>query len=98
MILVNVNGYEEPLIIFNSYNRKFIDADDDEDIGLGKEIKFFRSMYMCYPWKFQLDKSNVEGISTQEYNDHIYNKIIEFKIKNMKLHFQIKKLDSIYII
>lgn len=91
LILVNVNGYEEPLIIFNSYNRKFIDADDDEDIGLGKEIKFFRSMYMCYPWKFQLDKSNVEGISTQEYNDHIYNKIIEFKIKKYETSFSNQK-------
>ncbi len=40
-----VSGYQKEnvtnLVIFNSYNRKFIDADDDEDIGLGKEIKFF---------------------------------------------------------
>lgn len=49
-------------------------------------------MYMCYPWKFQLDKSNVEGISTQEYNDHIYNKIIEFKIKKYETSFSNQKI------
>lgn len=91
LIMVNSHGYEEPLIIFNSYNRKFVDADDDEDIGLGKEIKFYRSMYMCYPWRFQRGKSNVEGISSPEFDNHLYNEIIEFKIKNFETVFSSQK-------
>lgn len=82
LILVrNKQGYEEPLLIFNSYHRKFVHYDDDEDSIMGQTVKFQRSMFMCWPWQYQMGKLNVEGTSNPEYDNKVYNRVIELKVK-----------------
>lgn len=82
LILVkNKQGYEEPLLIFNSYHRKFVHYDDDEDSIMGQTVKFQRSMFMCWPWQYQTGKLNVEGTSNPEYDNKVYNRVVELKVK-----------------
>lgn len=85
MILVkNKNGYEEPLIIFNSCHRKYGYYDDDFDERILVRAKYYRSMFLCWPWQFQKGKSNVNGFSNKHYDNRLYNKVVELKLKNLE--------------
>lgn len=83
IILVNNDGYEEPLIIFNAYHRKFTHFDDDFDSKILLKSRFFRSIFICWPWKFQKGKYNTDGFSNDDFDNRLYNKVIELKIKNL---------------
>ncbi|ABN64274.2 predicted protein, partial [Scheffersomyces stipitis CBS 6054] len=84
IILVNNKlGYQEPLIVFNAYHRKLALFDDDLDDRLLMKIKFYRSMFICWPWQFQRGKENVDGMPDPEYDEHFYNRVTELQIKNL---------------
>lgn len=83
LLTKNSKGYEEPLIIFNAYHRKLSHFDDDVDDHVLMKTEFFRSMFMCWPWQTQSGKENTDGISNAEYDNRIYNKVVELKIKNL---------------
>ncbi|EMG51018.1 putative WRY family protein 3 [Candida maltosa Xu316] len=85
VVIQNKQGDEEPVIVFNSYHRKLEYFDDDEDEMLVRDLRFYRTMFIAYPWRFQRGKLNVEALSNKEYNRKIYTKIIELKIENMEL-------------
>lgn len=79
-LVKNKKGFEEPMIIFNAYQRKLL---KDEKTG---EVKpaFFRSMFMCLPWQRQKGKVNVDGDENGEYKNRIYSKVTELRIINQK--------------
>ncbi|EGW33507.1 uncharacterized protein SPAPADRAFT_137593 [Spathaspora passalidarum NRRL Y-27907] len=84
IVVKNKNGYEEPLIVFNAYRRKLATFDDDDDIHLLKKTDFYRSMFICWPWQFQKGKENVEGVKNPAYDNNLYNRIAELRIKNLQ--------------
>lgn len=78
----NKFGHYEPLIIFNAYHRKFEKFDDDEDHTNNIEAKFYRSMWVCFPFKFQRGKFNTDGNIDEMYGKMVYSKIEELRIKD----------------
>ncbi|KAK6454599.1 uncharacterized protein RJT20DRAFT_136950 [Scheffersomyces xylosifermentans] len=84
IILVNnKRGYKEPLIIFNAYHRKLDHFDDDFDDRLVMKVRYYRSMFICWPWQFQRGKENMDGIPNPEYDDRFYNRVTELQFKNL---------------
>lgn len=83
LLVKNPAGYEEPLIVFNAHHRKLSLVDDDEDDFLVKQTKFYRSMWMSWPWQFQVGKLNVDGLPNPLFDKNIYNKVTELQIKNL---------------
>ena len=74
LILVkNEGGYDEPMILFNSYNCKMDTFDDDEDEKLVTKQRCYRAMSVCWPWQFDERK---------------YSKTVELKVENYKLRTQ----------
>jgi beta-1,2-mannosyltransferase len=76
ILTVNENGYEEPMMVTNAYNKHIKHyAGTKAD----KEFAYSRSMFLCYPWQFQIGKRNVD-ISCE--NLGLYNKIVELLPEN----------------
>lgn len=94
IILVrNPKGYDEPLIVFNAYQRKIESShlvNEDDQKVLEVKFGFYRSMFMCWPWQFQRGKANIDDLVNPDYRHHIYNRLIELRrfniprIKNQK--------------
>ncbi|KAI5954000.1 BMT3 [Candida margitis] len=75
LILVkNEGGYDEPLILFNSYNCKMDTYDDDEDEKLVTSQRCYRAMSLCWPWQFDSERK--------------YSKTAELKLENYRLRTQ----------
>ena len=53
--------------------------DDDEDSIMGK-LSNFRDRCLC-AGQYQMGKLNVEGTSNPEYDNKVYNRVIELKVK-----------------
>ncbi|KAI5958967.1 uncharacterized protein KGF55_005621 [Candida pseudojiufengensis] len=54
LILVkNKLGYEEPIIIFNSYHLKPDLYDDDDDTRINQKFDYYRSMFLAWPWQIK---------------------------------------------
>lgn len=85
-LVKNKNGYEEPLIVYNSVHRKYSPSskDDDKDGKSRVEGYNYRSMFVCWPWQFQVGKENVDGKGNKEYDKKIYTRVMELQIKNNK--------------
>ncbi|KAK6465643.1 hypothetical protein DFJ63DRAFT_27504 [Scheffersomyces coipomensis] len=82
LLVKNTFGYEEPMIIFNSYHRKLIGFDDDSDEYVLQKPQFYRSMFVCWPWQFQTGKKNMD-VMDKDYTNREYNRVLELKIKNL---------------
>lgn len=78
----NEFGLYEPIIIFNSFHRKFDLGDDGEDLDQTKP-KFYRSMWILYPFKIQLGKYNTDGARNDKYDNSKYAKVKELRIKDL---------------
>lgn len=85
ILVKNKAGYDEPLIIFNSLNRKLTHFDDDEDDRILLKTEFYRSMFICWPWQFQKGKANTDGFTDKVFDKNYYNKVVELKLKNLPI-------------
>lgn len=91
LLVKNEKGYEEPLMVYNSYHRKIVnvrkDTEEAEKIQEGKgklptkfiEFAYYRSMFMCFPWQFQKGKRVIDEVPNEQYDTTIYNKAVELK-------------------
>lgn len=83
ILVKNSAGHEEPLLIFNAWHQKSTYLDDDEDDYLVKQMKEYRSMWVCWPWQYQKGKANVDGIRNSRFDNLLYNRAKELMIKNI---------------
>lgn len=84
ILTVNENGYEEPMMVTNAYNKHI---NHYAETIADKKFAYSRSMYLCYPWRFQIGKKNVD-ISSK--NLGLYNKVVEILPEN-NLNFEVQK-------
>lgn len=82
MLVKNLAGYEEPLVVFNLYHRKVAYYDDDDD-DVVLYPNYHRSIFICWPWQFQRGKANVNGIEDEYYNNRIYNRVLELNVQDL---------------
>ncbi|CCE43544.1 uncharacterized protein CPAR2_211880 [Candida parapsilosis] len=73
ILIKNEGGYDEPLILYNSYNCKMDTYDDDEDEKLVTTQRCYRAMSICWPWQFDEQKNS---------------KRVELKLENYRLRTQ----------
>lgn len=83
ILVKNPAGHEEPLLIFNAVHQKLTRVDDDEDHYLVKQMKEYRSMWVCWPWQYQKGKVNVDGFPNPKFDNFLYNRAKELMIKNI---------------
>ncbi|KAK6198193.1 uncharacterized protein RJT21DRAFT_328 [Scheffersomyces amazonensis] len=79
LITKNELGYEEPLIIFNSWHRKIVNSQSENENDYKINFAYFRSMHMCWPWQFQRGKINIEELPNPEFKLNLYNRVVELK-------------------
>ncbi|KAK6465644.1 hypothetical protein DFJ63DRAFT_333062 [Scheffersomyces coipomensis] len=82
LLAKNKLGYEEPVIIYNSWHRKIAHTqqqDKSNDRTYNVDFNYYRSMYICWPWQFQRGKINVEELPNHQYKLNLYNRISELK-------------------
>lgn len=78
----NAKGFEEPLVVFNAFHRKLEkDEDDTSKKGMETKYKYFRSMFVAWPWQFQRGKVNVEGLLNESGDDQLFTRSVELRIK-----------------
>ncbi|KAM9926732.1 hypothetical protein OXX80_010503 [Metschnikowia pulcherrima] len=82
ILVQNEAGHEEPLIVYNLHHQKQILLDDDEDDYILKQMAFFRSMWVSWPWQFQRGKYAIEDTKNELFDNRIYNRAKELQIKN----------------
>lgn len=83
MLLVkNENGDEEPVIVFNSYHKKVAEKESLSEGDMKVQFEFFRSMFICWPLRFQKGKLSVDGISNPLTDEVVYNKVAELRREN----------------
>ena len=80
MLLVkNDNGIEEPLIVFNAYHRKGSDEIKIDEASSSIKFEYYRSMFVGWPFQFQLGKQNVDGSLNPKHANNEYTKITELR-------------------
>lgn len=78
LLVKDEHGFEQPLIVFNSLHRKqdtYSGTEDSQEI----DLKYYRSMFVSWPWKFQKGKGNVDPIPNLNTDTKFYNKMIELR-------------------
>lgn len=90
MLLVkNENGIEEPLIVFNAYHRKSSDETKIDEASSSIKFEYYRSMFIGWPFQFQLGKENVDGTQNPKHSNNEYTKLIELRnIEHPRLKVQ----------
>ena len=86
MLVKNKEGYEEPLIVYNSFNRSPPNANYLKEIKNLVKLDTYRSIFMAWIWRTQLGKSNV-GLLLPDLattDDHKYVKVKELSLPNKK--------------
>lgn len=78
-LTTNQQGEEEPMIIFNSHHRKITKQELIDKENVNVKFKAYRSMFLAWPFRYQVGKSNVDGLSDSRYNQVIYNKVVELR-------------------
>ncbi|CAI5760504.1 unnamed protein product [Candida verbasci] len=86
MLVQNEIGKEEPIIIFNSHHRsiKNVTQPEGKDDQTIINFQFHRSMFIGWPFRYQLGKVNTDGASNEKFDNIRYNKVAELKIWNEK--------------
>ncbi|KAI5951802.1 hypothetical protein KGF54_004877 [Candida jiufengensis] len=83
ILIKNKLGYEEPVIIFNAYHRKFskIKTNDNDEGSI--YFDFHRSIFIGWLWETQIGKNNIEEFD-ETYTKHEYTKVKELILPNFK--------------
>lgn len=84
LLIKDEYGFEEPMIVFNSFHRKIIENNEVNDNEMNLKFGFYRSMFMCWPWKFQRGKRVIDELPNDQNDKNIYNKIIELRREGME--------------
>ncbi|EGV65857.1 hypothetical protein CANTEDRAFT_133279 [Yamadazyma tenuis ATCC 10573] len=84
MVIQNEHGYEEPLMVYNSYHRKIIEQQFDGETKVVAKLGYYRSMFLCFPWQFQRGKRTIEELPDIKSDGRIYNRAIELRRKGME--------------
>ncbi|CAK7903199.1 beta-mannosyltransferase 2 [[Candida] anglica] len=79
ILIRNDAGYEEPLIIFNQYHRKIYKAENDREDEAKVKFKYYRSIFMTWPYQLQRGKENIDGMKNDEYDNKYYLRTAELK-------------------
>lgn len=81
-LVVNPAGHEEPVIAFNARHVKFYEnlewTEGSDDLQF--EPKDHRTMFLTYPFQFQVGKANVDGKNLARFSEKIYNRVTELRI------------------
>ncbi|KAI5958966.1 BMT1 [Candida pseudojiufengensis] len=84
ILIKNDMGFDEPLIIYNSYHRKISKFKTIENDNEGSiYFEFFRSIYIGWLWETQIGKNSIEEID-EKYKNQEYIKIKELILPNFK--------------
>ncbi|KAL6454136.1 BMT6 Beta-mannosyltransferase 6 [Candida maltosa Xu316] len=81
LLIENEKGQQEPAIIYNSYQRQISNQTTTlKDNTVVLNFDFYRSMFIAWPFRYQLGKANTDGFVNPEYDDVKFNKVAELKI------------------
>ncbi|KAL6453127.1 BMT1 Beta-mannosyltransferase 1 [Candida maltosa Xu316] len=76
-IIINPEGYEEPVIIYNSLHRKIKDVDFENDGEGNVKLSKHRSIFLGWVWQTQKGKSNIEELPNSKQKQSEYIKVKE---------------------
>ncbi|KAK6458116.1 uncharacterized protein RJT20DRAFT_126039 [Scheffersomyces xylosifermentans] len=82
LLVKNDMGVEEPLMVFNAFHRKIKDKVLVGENAMNITFGFYRSMFLCWPFQYQLGKVNVDDVRNPETDKVVYNKVIELRREN----------------
>ncbi|EGW30511.1 uncharacterized protein SPAPADRAFT_143089 [Spathaspora passalidarum NRRL Y-27907] len=79
LLVKNEDGKDEPLVIFNAHHRRF----NESYIEQHGPIPFihYRSMFIAWPFRFELGKKATDSMPDQKYNTTRFNKARELRIE-----------------
>lgn len=85
ILVKNKQGYEEPLIVYNSFNRNSSNTNYLGEIKNFVKLDTYRSIFMAWIWRSQVGKNNVGLMipGTATTND-IYVKVKELSLPDKK--------------
>ncbi|RCK65100.1 Beta-mannosyltransferase 6 [Candida viswanathii] len=83
LLSINEDGDEEPVIIYNAYHRKIHNQTEvsTNDKVITLNFDFYRSMFITWPFRYQLGKLNTDGFEYSAFDNVTYNKALELKIE-----------------
>lgn len=86
ILVKNKQGYEEPLIVYNSFNRNSSNTNYLGEIKNLVKLDTYRSIFMAWIWRSQVGKNNVGLMipGTATTND-IYVKVKELRLPDKKV-------------
>ncbi|RCK57901.1 Beta-mannosyltransferase 1 [Candida viswanathii] len=76
-MVINKNGEEEPIIIFNSFHRKIKEAVFEKDYEAHIQYDKYRSIFLGWLWRTQMGKVNLEELPDATLKHREYIKIKE---------------------
>ncbi|ABN66054.2 predicted protein [Scheffersomyces stipitis CBS 6054] len=82
LLVKNSLGHEEPLMVFNAFQRKINQTSLSEEGQMNVTFGFYRSMFLCWPFQFQTGKGDIEGVRNETTDHIVYNKIVELRRDN----------------
>ncbi|RCK67382.1 Beta-mannosyltransferase 5 [Candida viswanathii] len=80
ILVKNDKGYEEPVIIYNSHNRKISRIKSFKDLWSTVNLDMYRSMFIAWLWRSQKGKANVDEALDRSYLKETYVKVKELKL------------------
>lgn len=83
LLTKNQNGYEEPLVIYNSFHKKMSGSEKIDENHNTLTFDYYRSMFMCFPWQFQRGKRNINELPDEKSDAMIYSRAIELRRKGL---------------
>lgn len=82
LLVTNPRGHQEPLIVFNAYHRKVESEEYHGQHDMDVKFKYYRSIFMCWPWQFQRGKLNTDDLKSS-HSDNIYQRALELRRTNV---------------
>ncbi|KAI5968090.1 hypothetical protein CANMA_002592 [Candida margitis] len=85
MLIENEMQKEEPVIVFNAYQRNIYNYTAvNEDKSMQINFEFHRAMFIGWPFRYQLGKVNTDGISDSRFDNVKFTQVKELKIAKKK--------------
>lgn len=84
MLVKNQLDMEEPVVIYNSYHRQIANhtTTGKTDGSVELNFEFYRSMFVGWPFRYQLGKSNTDGFVDDRFDNVKFTRVAELKIHN----------------